>query len=99
MSRTAKPTQMACLSIGYCSYLLGSDQAMKVMQLLSQAVECEHRFDAEQAKVMYVASDAPKLELSLVRADQVVMPHANPIPAKGRARPLRLTSSQGDLLP
>jgi hypothetical protein len=86
MSRaTAKPTPMACLTIGYSDYLMPSDKAMKVAELMQHAIECESSF--EGTGYVYTAKETPNVEFSLVRPNQVRMPHGKPVsmpPARPR---------------
>ena len=79
MSRAStKPTPMACLTIGYRDYLMPSDKAMKVAELMQQAIECESKF--EGTCYVYTATDQPNVEFSLVRPNQVRMPQGEPAP-------------------
>lgn len=89
MSRaTTKPTPMACLTIGYRDYLMPSDKAMKVAELMQHAVECESNF--EGTGYVYTAKDQPNVEFSLVRPNQVRIPQGEPMPVPtARQRLLR----------
>ena len=79
MSRAStKPTPMACLTIGYQDYLMPSDKAMKVAELMQHAIECESNF--EGTGYVYTAKDQPNVEFSLVRPNQVRMPQGEPTP-------------------
>lgn len=79
MSRAStKPTPMACLTIGYQDYLMPSDKAMKVAELMQHAVECRSNF--EGTGYVYTATDQPNVEFSLVRPNQVRMPQGEPMP-------------------
>ncbi len=79
MSRAStKPTPMACLTIGYQDYLMPSDKAMKVAELMQHAVECRSNF--EGTGYVYTAKDQPNVEFSLVRPNQVRMPQGEPMP-------------------
>lgn len=79
MSRAStKPTPMACLTIGYRDYLMPSDKAMKVAELMQHAIECESKF--EGTCYVYTATDQPNVEFSLVRPNQVRMPQGEPAP-------------------
>ncbi len=86
MSRASpKPTQMACLTIGYRDYLMPSDKAMNVAELMQHAIECESSF--EGTGYVYTAKETPNVEFSLVRPNQVHMPHGEPMsmpPARQR---------------
>jgi hypothetical protein len=89
MSRAStKPTPMACLTIGYQDYLMPSDKAMKVAELMQHAIECESNF--EGTAYVYNAKDQPNVEFSLVRPSQVRMPQGEPTPVPApRQRLLR----------
>lgn len=79
MSRAStKPTPMACLTIGYHDYLMPSDKAMKVAELMQHAIECESNF--EGTGYVYTAKDQPNVKFSLVRPNQVRMPQGQPVP-------------------
>lgn len=79
MSRASpKPTQMACLTIGYSDYLMPSDKAMKVAELMQHAIACNSNF--EGTGYVYTAKETPNVEFSLVRPNQVRMPHGEPVP-------------------
>lgn len=78
MSRATKPTQMACLTIGYQDYLMPSDKAMKVAELMQHAIACESNF--EGTGYVYTAKEQPNVEFSLVRPNQVRMPQGEPMP-------------------
>lgn len=79
MSRAStKTTPMACLTIGYRDYLMPSDKAMKVAELMQHAIECESNF--EDTGYVYTAKDQPNVEFSLVRPSQVRMPQGEPMP-------------------
>lgn len=79
MSRAStKTTPMACLTIGYRDYLMPSDKAMKVAELMQHAIECESNF--EGTGYVYTAKDQPNVEFSLVRPSQVRMPQGEPMP-------------------
>ena len=79
MSRAStKPTPMACLTIGYRDYLMPSDKAMKVAELMQHAIECESSF--EGTGYVYTAKDQPNVEFSLVRPNQVRMPKGETMP-------------------
>ena len=85
MSRAStKSTAMACLTIGNRDYLIPSDKAMKVAELMQHAIECEAKF--EGAGYVYTATDQPNVEFSLVRPNQVRMPQGEAV-SMPRARP------------
>lgn len=81
MSRV-KPQQMACVTIGYIDFLLPADKAMKVLPLLQEAVRCQEAYE-ERSEVFRVDPDPMRLEIKLIRADQVRMPQgAVPTPQR-----------------
>ena len=86
MSRApTKTVQMACLTIGYTDYLLPSAKAMKVAELMQEAVECRPGFDSTQAT--YTLLQRPvNVAFTLVRPNQVRMPQSetSPLPAEPR---------------
>lgn len=87
MSRTSsKPVQMACLTLGYRDYLMPSEKAMKVAELMQHAIERESHFDG--SGYVYTAKDQPQVEFALVRPNQVRMPQGEPMsaPAVGQRR-------------
>lgn len=89
MTRTpAKPVQMACLTIGYCQYLLPAAKAMKIAELLQDAFEC-HQDYRELEQFFEVHPDQPRVAFVLVRPNQVRMPHGEPVPAPTKPRLLR----------
>lgn len=79
MSRASpKPTPMACLTIGYRDYLMPSDKAMKVAELMQHAIECDSNFDG--TSYVYTAGEQPNVEFSLVRPNQIRMPRGEAVP-------------------
>lgn len=89
MSRPpTKAVQMACLTIGYTDYLLPSAKAMKVAELMQEAVECRSGYDGMQAE--YRLTEKPvNVAFTLVRPNQVRMPHGEPMPVPAKPRLLR----------
>ena len=90
MSRaTTKPTPMACLTIGYRDYLMPSDKAMKVAELMQHALDGDWNY-VNRGDDYYTAGDQARVEFRLVRADQVRMPQGEPMPVPtARQRLLR----------
>lgn len=83
MSRApTKPVQMACLRIGYSHYLLPSDKAMKVAELMQHAFECDSSY--EDRGYVYTPTDQPRVEFALVRVNQVRAPKSPTMPPKQR---------------
>lgn len=68
MSRK-QPQQLAVIQIGYACYLVPAKNAAKVIELLSQAVECEDSFGVRDR--VYTITRPIVLEYRLVRASQV----------------------------
>lgn len=86
MTAARKPVQMAVLNIGYRQILLPAAKAMKVMELLQEAVEVDGRYSSLQT--VYEVSDEPLvLEIKVVRANQIRMPHGVPEPAPAPRKP------------
>lgn len=86
----SKPVDMACVSIGFDTYLLPAASALKVVTLMKDAFKVERDFVGLRDKYQ-VSEERPRLEMAIVRADQVVMPQGQQTPRPARARPPRLT--------
>jgi hypothetical protein len=88
MSRAAKPAQqLAYLTIGHSHFLLDASKAMKVAELMQNAVNAEWDYGYEGRERRYIAGASPEVEFRLVRSDQVRMPLGDPspmVPAKPR---------------
>ncbi len=88
MSRApTKPVQMAFLTIGYVHVLMPADKAMKVAELMQQAVPAERDW-AGNGEVYVVKEEDLNVEFKLARPNQIRMPHGEPAPAP-RQRLLR----------
>ncbi|WP_293222249.1 hypothetical protein [Ottowia sp.] len=88
MTRTTiKTTAMACLTIGYHDYLMPSDKAMKVAELMQHAVNCDRDFDGND--YVYKVREEPAIRFSLVRPDRVCMPQGQAAPVTPKQRFLR----------
>lgn len=89
MSRApAKPAQLACLTIGFTDYLLPSAKAMKVAELMQDAVECSTGYDDRQ-QTYTVRDRSVNVAFALVRPNQVRMPNGEPVPVPAKPRLLR----------
>lgn len=89
MSRApAKAVQMACLTIGFTQYLLPSAKAMKVVELMQDAFECEQDYTGHELKYE-VQPDQPRVAFALVRPSQVHMPKGETSPLPPNPRLLR----------
>lgn len=83
-TRTKQPQQQLCaLTIGYSTYLLPPEDGMKVMQLMQKAVECERDLARSSADWLYLVRDRPKLELTIVNANQVRQRQGDEVPPGG----------------
>ena len=83
---TAKATPLACLTIGYQRFLMPQDKAMKVAELMQHAVTCEVDYHDGYT---YTPQEAPDIQFSLVRANQVRMPAGEAAPVFAKPRLLR----------
>lgn len=72
MTPPKKPVHMACVRIGFQDLLMPSDKAMKVMELLQSAFECNREYGDRDYQ--YHVGDQPRLELCLVKPNQIVAP-------------------------
>lgn len=95
MSRLPKNLNvpMAVLTIGYRQFVLPSAKAIKVAELMQDAVEVEYDYRESSRKYLVQSQDL-KIAFELVRADQLVMPEGvvEPTPAPRAAqRQLRST--------
>ena len=70
-ARTKPPQQLAALTIGFNSYLMPPEVALKVMGLMSKAVECERDVSRNSIDWTYLVGSTPRLEMSIVTAKQV----------------------------
>lgn len=84
-ARAAKPAQ-CCVTIGFESYLMPAAAGMKVVELMQQALACERRFARADR---YTPTEAPRLELVMVRPDEV-----QPRTVEPAARPATRTAAQ-----
>lgn len=81
---SAKPVQMAHLTIGYVSILLPADKAMKVAEALQHAVPATKSY--ERGYTYTVEEEPLNVEFALVSPSQIRMPSGEPYPMpKARA--------------
>lgn len=71
MTRASKPVQMACLTIGFESYLIPADKAMKVAELMQSAFECRKDYDRGHT---YMPGEQPRVEFALVKPSELRKP-------------------------
>lgn len=67
---TKKTMPMACVTIGFESYLMPTDVGMKVVQLMQESVRCDRDYTGGLGHV-YTPRDVPTIELTMVRPNQV----------------------------
>lgn len=89
---------LAVVTIGYKRYLLPRAKATKLLEVMSEAVECDWDFSGDSCN--YTVGKSPSVELRFIDPGQVVMPDGVSTPAPGRRRttkaiphqPLRIAS-------
>jgi hypothetical protein len=64
-----KPVNMACVTVGFQHYLMPADKALKVVELMQTAIECERSY---QHSTTYTVGDKPLIELTLLRPEQIL---------------------------
>ncbi len=87
-TRSTKQQQMAVVTLGYRDYLLPQASALKVLDLMSQAVEVESEFSTR--KMRYRVGEAPEVSLVVIKSDQLELPESALSPAKSPRKPLLL---------
>lgn len=88
MARQA--AQYCIVTIGYQRLLVPQAQALKLMDIASKAMEVEYDHYSEGHR--YRVGKPLEVEVATVRAEQLIMPDAEMVPAKPkRQQPLRLT--------
>jgi hypothetical protein len=91
MSRAAKNVPMCVVNIGYhCDLLMPADKGMKLVTLLQESIFVSRKYESRIGD-KFIAGDAPEVQYSSVKADQVVMPSATLTPTR-RKGPLLLES-------
>lgn len=83
MATKPKNEQMCVVKIGYRDYLMPAAAGMKVVQLLTQAVECEERYEGN-LDFIYEAGDQVSVSYRNVRSSQIKMPHGTTAPSPRR---------------
>lgn len=82
------PAKQACVvTVGFQSYVLPANKGMELVALLQHAVTCEREFMG--TRDIYTVGDQPRVDLSLVKPDQLVFPQGAATPA-ATTGPLRL---------
>lgn len=75
---TTRPQQLCCISIGFNDYLMPMDKAMKVMDLMQHAFECNKHY-AERGYEYHVEQQ-PQCGIDMVKPSQVKTPNGEVIP-------------------
>ncbi|MBS0414389.1 MAG: hypothetical protein JSR68_08450 [Proteobacteria bacterium] len=79
MNRSAQPKQMACVSIGYYEYLVPLEAATKIIALMANAVGLEKDLDHASGNYCYtVRAEQPRIEMTIVRPDDLRFPNGSP---------------------
>lgn len=78
-TRQPKSTQMAFLTIGFSNFLMDASKAMKVAELMTNAVDAEWNYQKHETRE-YIVKGPVNVEFRLVRADQISMPQGEPAP-------------------
>lgn len=90
MVTRSKPMPKLCVvSIDHSDYLLPTDKALKLMELLSGALRCRRDYAGDGYK--FHAQGEPDIELRNVAAHQVVLPTPQAPTQPARAGTPRLT--------
>lgn len=79
-ARTTKQ-QLCVVKLGFQSFLLPQAQAVKFLDLASNALAAEYEY-SDTRRMQYRIGDPPEVELTTVRADQLIMPESAMKPAK-----------------
>lgn len=83
MATKPKNEQMCVVKIGYRDYLMPASAGMKLVQLLTQAVECEENYQGD-LEFVYVAGDQVNVSYRNVRDSQIRMSDGQVIPKSRR---------------
>lgn len=70
MATAKKAVPMCVVSIGYRDYLMPVTAGMKLVELMSSAVECERQFDPRRFEI----GEQPLVQLEVVKASQISRP-------------------------
>lgn len=92
-TRSAKTAQICCVTIGYRTYLLPIDKGMKLVELMASALECSEQYAG--GRMTYTPGEAPRVEFTTVKPDQITTPLA---PAPIGKRTKALTHNPSDTL-
>ena len=79
--------QMCVVTVGFQSLALPANKGMALVELLQHSVLVEREFMG--MRDVYIVGEQPRVELSLVKPDQLQFPAGTSMPA-APARPLRL---------
>lgn len=88
---------LAAVTIGCQTFLMSRTKAVKVIELMGDAVDCRKDYDTNadfSRRWRYVVSGPPDIELSFVDPDRVVMPEGASTPAPGRRRSAKAITRQ-----
>ncbi|MBR8151663.1 hypothetical protein [Burkholderia vietnamiensis] len=75
-ANAARKRDVACVRIGFESYLMDADKAMQAIKVFRDAIRCERDYAGH--RVRYIAGERPEVEMAIVSADDVVMPTGMP---------------------
>lgn len=71
-STVKSPVKMAVVSINHDCYLLPADKAMKLLDLMQDAVRVDKDYDSHDGySLTYFVRDEPKVELYMVKPSQL----------------------------
>lgn len=70
----AKATPMCCVSIGYRDFLLPADKGMKLVEILTHAIEVDK--DYEDGGYVYTPQQPPEVQYSAVKTGRIRAPRA-----------------------
>jgi hypothetical protein len=65
---------MCCVRIGYQEFLMPADKGMKVVELMTSAVDCDKQY--LERGYSYTLRDQPDVSFNLVKPDQIRLPQA-----------------------
>lgn len=85
MATTKKQGGAMCrVTIGYQDFLMPADKGMRVLEAMQHAIGCDRDYIGHDEQ--FIAKEQPRVEFSLVRADQIRMPEGYAQPEPGRKR-------------
>lgn len=84
-----KTVAMCCVTVGHSDYLLPANKGMELVKLMQEAFACRDRY--EDGNYVYDVLEQPRVELKLVRPNQIRMPQGSlePFPLPTRQRLLK----------